>query len=111
MSYIHICCWCLQIQSVYQDCIIVVISYPIELQLVGNLKTPQAGLYIQYMSFLRTTLQSMELLNVNVMQLSAQRMNLSNWCSAHPDAAAHVVIADQVARYLDAVAPHWAALP
>ena len=97
----------MQVQEAYDHPIIIVVSFPYEVQAVGNLNTVNAGLYVQYMSYLNTVIHTQQLEQVHVLQLQAQRIDLTDWCNAHPNAAAHAVIAAQIVTYLESLTIDW----
>ena len=97
----------MQVQELYNDPVIIVLSYPYEIQTVGNLNTVNAGLYVQYMAYLNTAVNTRQLDQVHVLQLQAQRLDLTNWCNAHPNAAAHAVFAAQIVAYMESLSIDW----
>lgn len=97
----------LQIQQVYDDPIILIISFPLEMQTNGILTPTQAATYLQYHAYLSTVLQELAFDKVHLVQITATHMPLKNWCAAHPNAAAHRVIGQQLASFIENVAPDW----
>ena len=82
--------------------------FPWEVQFEGVLTFNQTTVYLQYMAALFTEVQAEGLDNVHFLQLNALTMNLSDWCSSHPSAAADQNISEQLIAYIDAILPSWA---
>lgn len=45
------------------------------------------------------------------LQISGDSFEVEKWCAAHPNAADHKRIADQIIEFLDAVVPSFGAAP
>ena len=97
----------LQVNMEYSSPEIIIQVFPWEVQFEGVLTFNQTTVYLQYMSALFTEVQAEGLNNVHFLQLNAQTMDLSDWCSSHPSAAADVDISAQLIAFIDAILPNW----
>lgn len=43
----------------------------------------------------------------HALQLSGAGLDSSNWCGAHPDVAAHALLAPQLEKFIRSILPSW----
>ena len=95
----------MQVQSDFFQPTIVVLAFPSQLLEVGILTTDEASDYLEYMSSLAMAIDQQNITNTHLLQLDGQSLNVTDWCAAHPNAAAHQVIASQVVDFLGVTYP------
>ena len=85
---------------------IVVMAFSRE-QLNVILPSAHTNNYLSYQAALGTAIREQGLNRTHWLQLDADGMPLTGWCAAHPNAAAHAVIARQLVSYLQEALHEW----
>ncbi len=101
-------CVLLQVSDEYNSPEIILLTYPLESMWDGSLTLNQTTYYLQYMSSLYAQTQMQGMSNVYLLQLNGVDFPINDWCSGHPNVAAHQNIANQLTDYIHAVLPDWA---
>jgi hypothetical protein len=97
----------MQVNSLYDNPAMVLVTYPAAAELVGTLTPNQTTDYTQYMADLQTQLTGRTDLNMHFLQLNADNIDLEDWCDAHPNADADASYAEQLVAVLTSAIPEW----
>ncbi|KAI7841724.1 hypothetical protein COHA_004590 [Chlorella ohadii] len=96
-----------ELRRAYPSAAIVNLVWPREQLDAGVLSQDQAQRYQQRMAAAFERLRAAGMPNVHMLQLSGAGLDSSNWCGAHPDVAAHALLAPQLEKFIRSILPSW----
>ncbi|PRW56696.1 endo-1,4-beta- isoform A [Chlorella sorokiniana] len=96
-----------ELRRAYPSAAIINLVWPLEQLTAGVLTREQATKYQQWMAAAFARLQFAGVGNVHLLQLSGAGLDSRSWCGAHPDVAAHALLAPQLESFVRGILPSW----